>query len=262
MIENFTAHTGSVTTLARMNVRRGLPGTHAPLAMKVEPGTRMSVLGIGPGQDVMGNATWFAGLDDTYFWSGACSSFRAEITDGIAVRDMTVSRRADGTIRPLSDSQLPTVFGRFDYAEAAGGRIRIDPDWVAANIVDHPTPLLDDLGYTRITIHKDAARSFDAVFAKIEQAGLAGKLLTCAGTFVPRHKGWNPRRGLSSHSWGVAIDFNVAWNGYGKTPAPLGAVGSVRELVPFFESEGFAWGGYFSPPYEDGMHFELARQDL
>lgn len=82
------------------------------------------------------------------------------------------------------------------------------------------------------------------------------------GLWVPRHKGWNPARGLSSHSWAIAIDLNAPWNGYGATPAPLGAHGSVRELVPFFAAEGFAWGGDFSPPYVDGMHFELARFDL
>jgi hypothetical protein len=43
----------------------------------------------------------------------------------------------------------------------------------------------------------------------------------------------------------------------------MGATGSVRELVPFFEAEGFAWGGYFDPArFRDGMHFELARRDL
>ena len=75
--------------------------------------------------------------------------------------------------------------------------------------------------------------------------------------------GWDPSRGLSTHSWGAAIDLNVPWNGYGAVPAALGAHGSVRELVPIFESEGFAWGGYFKPQsIADGMHFELSRLDL
>lgn len=66
-------------------------------------------------------------------------------------------------------------------------------------------------------------------------------------------------RGLSSHTWGIAIDLNVAWNGYGNVPAAHGVHGSVRQLVAIFESEGFAWGGYFEPlSICDGMHFELA----
>jgi hypothetical protein len=110
-------------------------------------------------------------------------------------------------------------------------------------------------------VHRTAEKHFAAVFAEIEALGLTGVIRTCAGTFVPRHKGWDPSRGLSSHSWGIAIDVNVAWNGYGKTPAAPGTTGSVHEIVPVFERHGFAWGGYFSPPYEDGMHFELARSD-
>jgi hypothetical protein len=32
------------------------------------------------------------------------------------------------------------------------------------------------------------------------------------------------------------------------------------EIVPIFAAAGFAWGGHFSTP--DGIHFELARQEL
>jgi hypothetical protein len=86
--------------------------------------------------------------------------------------------------------------------------------------------------------------------------------LTYGGTYVPRHMGWTVGRPLSSHSWGVAIDINVDWNPYGGAPAPLGAVGSVRQIVSLFEAQGFAWGGRFTPDaLRDGMHFELARTD-
>ena len=108
-----------------------------------------------------------------------------------------------------------------------------------------------------------ASQAFMAAFAAIGAANLADGILTFGGTFVPRHKAWNPQRTLSPHTWGVAIDLNVAWNGYGAEPAVLGAHGSLRELVPIFEGLGFAWGGYFEPfAARDGMHFELARLDL
>lgn len=41
-----------------------------------------------------------------------------------------------------------------------------------------------------------------------------------------------------------------------------GPIGCVRELVPLFAAEGFAWGRHFSGKYRDGMHLELARLDL
>jgi hypothetical protein len=62
---------------------------------------------------------------------------------------------------------------------------------------------------------------------------------------------------LSNHAYGTAFDINAAWNGLGREPAPLGAKGSVLELLPLAEAHGFAWGGLFSR--RDAMHFEVAR---
>jgi hypothetical protein len=224
----------------------------------------LKVIGVGQGQTVSGNATWFAGADDTYFWSGACSDFAAG-SKPVSVPSTAVgkvNRRPDGTILPLSDGDMRKVFGDFNYKEAKGGRIVIDKAWVDANIVSAKLPILDALGYAKISLHREAVASFEAAFTAVDDAGLADRILTYAGTFVPRHKGWDPTRTLSSHSWGVAIDLNVAWNGYGQKPAGAAKKGSLVELVPFFEARGFAWGGFFGHPYEDGMHFELARLDL
>lgn len=264
MNASFTPLAGSVTTIARLNIRDGAPTTTTPIVRKVDAGASLPVRGVVSGEIVLGNGRWYAGPDDTFFWSGACSSFQPPnaAAPAAAAASPTVDRRADGTILPLSDAKLKSVFGNFPYTEGSKGRIDIDPAWVQQNITDVATPILDDVAYPKITIHRKAANGFKAAFDRIAAANLSHLILSCAGTFVPRHKGWNPSRGLSSHSWGVAIDFNVAWNGYGNSPAPYGAHGSLRELVPHFEAEGFAWGGYFSPPYQDGMHFELARTDL
>ncbi|KAL1923854.1 uncharacterized protein VTP21DRAFT_8834 [Calcarisporiella thermophila] len=64
----------------------------------------------------------------------------------------------------------------------------------------------------------------------------------------------------SNHSWGTAIDFNINGKldprGDGKTQQ------GMLELYPYFNKEGFYWGGGFSSASEDSMHFEVAEQTL
>jgi hypothetical protein len=67
-----------------------------------------------------------------------------------------------------------------------------------------------------------------------------------AARFIER----DPRRGLSLHTWGIAIDLNVAGNQVG-TPGTMDP-----RVMRIFERWGFAWGGRWSVP--DPMHFELA----
>jgi hypothetical protein len=57
---------------------------------------------------------------------------------------------------------------------------------------------------------------------------------------------------LSAHSWGLAIDVNVADNPLGATP------NQPAELVTIFESHDFFWGGNYHTR-KDGMHFERTR---
>jgi hypothetical protein len=55
---------------------------------------------------------------------------------------------------------------------------------------------------------------------------------------------------MSLHSWGLAVDFNAAWNGFGAVPT------MSPELVACFTDAGFAWGGVWKKP--DGMHHQIA----
>ncbi len=172
-------------------------------------------------------------------------------------------QRADGTIRPLPVSQLHEIYGRRAVQSLQNGRVRALDDWPQRHLVDVTIPALARLGAPRVTLHRKAAPVFKACFAEIEARGLSDRIRTYNGAYVARRKGWNPRRTLSAHAFGIAIDMNAKWNGYGVAPAPIGADGSVRELVAIFNAWGFAWGGHFKPAkYFDGMHFELARRDL
>jgi len=167
----------------------------------------------------------------------------------------------------LTEGKIKAVFGAFDHRDSATqpGAIRILPPWPKENLVEIMVPQLKGLPHYgnaafsgKFACHKKAAQSLVDAFAAIEQQGLKDKLLFWGGCHVPRHKSWDPKRGLSSHSWGIAIDLNVQWNGYNTPPAAKGRQGSVVEIVPLFESFGFAWGGYFSTC--DGMHFEYAPE--
>lgn len=54
---------------------------------------------------------------------------------------------------------------------------------------------------------------------------------------------------LSLHSFGVAVDLNAAWNGFGAKPTLSAG------FVKCFTDAGFEWGGTWNTP--DGMHFQL-----
>jgi hypothetical protein len=248
---------------ARLRIRQGAASTSASKDGYIEAGAIFEPIGTVVGQDVLGNATWFELTGRRFVWSGASRKVQAAAAPS-AASGMKVKRRSDGTLQVLTPAERESVFGKFAFQPASQpGAIRIDAGWVRENIVELPTSVFSHLGRQKITVHRKAADPFARVFDKIEQAKLGDQIRTFGGTWVARHMGWDPRRSLSTHSWGAAIDLNVRWNGYGQVPAALGSMGSLRELVPIFESEGFAWGGYFRPrSITDGMHFELSRLEL
>jgi len=178
------------------------------------------------------------------------------------IGERSVIRRADGSIRPLSAGKLAALYGPMKIKPLPSGRVLHLDDWPRRELVEISLRTLARIGAPRIRVHRRAAAHFQAVFAAIEKGGLCDRILTFNGAYVPRKKGWNPRRTRSAHAYGVAIDLNAQWNGYGVTPARRGEPGALIELVDIFAAHGFAWGGHFRPKkYADGMHFELAWLD-
>jgi hypothetical protein len=87
---------------------------------------------------------------------------------------------------------------------------------------------------------------------EVVDQGLAGAIDAgdFGGCYAPRFIASDPTKGLSLHTWGIAVDLNVQGNLRGTT-------GELdRRVVDIFKRWGFAWGGDWS--YTDPMHFELA----
>ena len=102
----------------------------------------------------------------------------------------------------------------------------------------------------KIYCNKDMVEPLKKAFTNINQRGLAHQVRTYDGCFNIRRK--RGARSASLHSWGLAIDINAAWNGFGKTPT------MSSELVKCFTDTGmFDWGGDFERA--DGMHFQLKK---
>lgn len=87
-------------------------------------------------------------------------------------------------------------------------------------------------------------------FKNLITSGYVKELRTWDGCFNIRQKKGNHSPSL--HCWGLAIDLNAAWNGFGR-PTTLSA-----GFVYCFKTAGFEWGGDWNT--KDGMHFQLSEK--
>ena len=152
-------------------------------------------------------------------------------------------------ISVLGTAERAQVFGAFIWGHLSGGRIKIDPSWVSRNIVSCCLAKANGKGKdVRTQCHRLAKEPLERAFEELAQSGQWHLIESFDGLWVPRHMTWNPRRGLSSHSWGIAFDLNAARNPYnGGTSAPN------RTLNETFNRYGFAWGGDWNGA-KDAMH--------
>lgn len=138
--------------------------------------------------------------------------------------------------------------GTFSYRYFADGSVQPDPRWVAANITTETVPILGPVNGHRVMLPQ-----LRGALQEVVDRGLADKINPeqYAGCYVPRFIASDPSKGLSLHTWGIAVDLNVPGN-------LRGTVGEMdRTVVAIFKKWGFAWGGDWN--YTDPMHFELAR---
>jgi len=146
---------------------------------------------------------------------------------------------------PNSYEALRALYGDFAWVEAAHARIVPDRAWRDANIVTKK--LFDG---KRVEIHSKVADEFAQLY---EQAvAESGYHPASVQTYVPRHKQWNPQKDLSTHSWGIAIDFDPKKNGVN---APHPAV--PDSFLDVFRRAGW-WVGADWKHYKDYMHVQRA----
>lgn len=101
---------------------------------------------------------------------------------------------------------------------------------------------------TKIYCHKLMLGPLSQAFTNLITRHYVDQLKTWDGCFNIRQS--KAGRSPSLHSWGLAVDVNAAWNGFGKPPT------LSRGFVDCFTDAGFDWGGDWMKP--DGMHFQLS----
>ena len=143
----------------------------------------------------------------------------------------------------LPQSLVKQRFGEFAVHPLDGTALEIDPAWVSANIVVADLPVLG-----RTQCNRQIVPMVKGALQELADAGLTGLVdpAQFGGCYNPRLIG--PGLGLSRHTWGIALDVNVAAN-------PLGRPGRQDpRLVEIMRRWGLAWGGDWLRP--DPMHFE------
>ncbi|GAA5500446.1 hypothetical protein Dxin01_00167 [Deinococcus xinjiangensis] len=162
-----------------------------------------------------------------------------------------------------SDAAVPEFYGKFTYKEAyqngkATGAVIPDPKWAGANLVKVDLtrfkgfPPCGGQPSKTLWMHKFVAPVFEACMEEAAALGLLSELHEYNGCYVPRHMGWSPKRPLSCHSWGIAVDFDASTNPYGVSRFPISPA-----FVRHMEERGWIWGGRWTGSYADGMHFQF-----
>jgi hypothetical protein len=114
-----------------------------------------------------------------------------------------------------------------------------------------------NVGPFSVTGLKPAVEAVERVFAAVkrDKPALYSQLGTAGMLCVRKVRGGSD---FSNHSWGTAIDIKI--NGKLDAPSDNKTQLGLRELSPYFRTEGFYWGAEF--PNEDSMHFEVSKEKM
>jgi hypothetical protein len=151
-----------------------------------------------------------------------------------------VLRHAHGV---LPSAERKRHFGEFAMQNLPGRDIRPGQSWVDEHITVESVPIIG-----RVRCHEALIEPLRAAMQELRDRGAEDAIDDYAGCWVPRTSGATGP--LSSHAWGISIDFNAPANPYGAEPD------QPDVLVEVMQQHGFLWGGEWDVP--DAMHFELA----
>jgi hypothetical protein len=148
----------------------------------------------------------------------------------------------------LPQMLIKETFGEFAARPLTDGRIDIDPRWRRRHIQTARVPIVGSVTCNRVLIPQ-----LRAALREVQADGLSYLVHPAefGGCYSPRFIDSNPGGRLSHHSWGIAVDLNVAENPFGTKPH------QDQRLVEVMKGQGFTWGGRWQIP--DGMHFEWVR---
>ena len=160
-------------------------------------------------------------------------------------------------LRLLSDAEVISQFGSPDRFITEDGHASAGWEGQTLDKFRLPAPLPLSWDKQRLVTHARCHRALrpelEGVLKSIHTLGLWSTIGDFGGCYAFRRI--RRGRGLSRHSWGIAIDLDVGDN-------PQGAAGEVHPLViQAFYDVGWLWGGWFQPPtLPDSMHFEKAAR--
>lgn len=153
---------------------------------------------------------------------------------------------------PSTYQDLITFVGKFEFKESTNGTVTILGNWQKDNIVTITLAITDPTTnkFWKVQVHKKIQTIVQSLFKDYVDKGFEKvyKIYQIGG-FVPRHKMNNPKRSLSIHAFGLALDLNWDHN-------KVGTNGSIpTDVVNLFKQYGFNWGGLWKN-LKDPMHFQ------
>ena len=206
------------------------------------------------------------GAIDNDFGPKAAKAYQDALLSGVLGPDSELAANARVVVAKLAPKR-GDVFSRFGPPNGSWiddpnckGRIIMaaSASWERNNIRRYTLAT----GHS-VRLHKRASGHFIAAFADLEReiqrlegSGLPSWRPDQVQSFVMRHKMWDPKKSLSLHSSGVAIDIDPNDNAYGKKGKIAKETPWVADLLLAW---GISWGGSWKGSRDD-MHFELVQR--
>jgi hypothetical protein len=157
---------------------------------------------------------------------------------------------------PHGPIEIRTVFGDIEkyISSSSDGKMMLDSAFEHKHIVSLTLPFPLRLAsepkkmVSTIRCHALLTDRISAIFEDLGKSRPLAQKLYWGGCFNFRLK--RNGLGLSTHSWGIAIDLNPETN-------KRGTMGDMPlEIVAAFKNYGFIWGGNWNGKARDPMHFQ------